>query len=153
MTTVSVEYEDLETLVWATSVLKNIESLLVQRKSDPFIKPHLDFTEAHNRCASVMRNSQRSSKDTVVPWDGELDDKEDKFLVWLYREGGRADLTADYRERFPEAERLMCKGMIDIGQRVRGVKWPGEPQVEFSLNPTGLAVRITYRGLEKLGVK
>ena len=40
MKTVTVDLEDLEKIVFATSVIKTIESTMAARKNDPFVRPH-----------------------------------------------------------------------------------------------------------------
>jgi hypothetical protein len=72
MTTVTVDLEDLTTVLFATGVVKTIEGALAARKNDPFVLPHLDFTEAHDRMASEMRNATRAAAGTLINWDAAL---------------------------------------------------------------------------------
>ena len=44
MATVTVDLADLEKLVFAAAAIKTIESALQQRRNDPFVREHLDFT-------------------------------------------------------------------------------------------------------------
>ena len=152
MTQVTVDLSDLETLVFTTGALKTIEGALQTRKSDPFVQPHLNFTEAHNRLATAMRNASRGTADTVVPWDGELDDAERAYLAALdadEHESLFTTITGKWRLEHPEIDRLMCKGMIVIGQCVKGVLWAGQDLP--ALKPdAGFAVKTTQRGRDKI---
>ena len=78
---VEVEIEDLETIIFATSVIKTIESALQQRKQDPFVHPHLDYSKASEALTAAMNSARRAVADTKVEWDGALTDKEKELLV------------------------------------------------------------------------
>ncbi len=152
MTQVAVDLSDLETLVFTTGALKTIEGALQARKSDPFVQPHLNFTEAHNRLATAMRNASRGAADTVVPWNGELDGQECAYLAGLIADEDEhlfTTITGTWRLEHPEIDRLMCKGMVEIGQLVKGVLWAGKDLPELKPD-VGFAVRTTNRGRDKL---
>lgn len=70
MPSVTVDLDDLETIVMTTGALKTIEGALNARKNDPFVHQYLDFSEAHDRLSSAMRNAKRADAGTLVPWDG-----------------------------------------------------------------------------------
>ena len=148
MTTVTVDLKDLETLVMATAIIKTIESALQQRKNDPFVKPHLDFTEAHDRLASVMRNATRAEAGTLFGWDDELTKDEIEQLQFV--DGGNCQITPAYRLKEPAFDSLAAKGCIVLGQLVNGVVWAGANRPELQVDPKGFAVKITDRGREKL---
>jgi len=153
MAQVTVDLSDLETLVFTTGALKTIEGALQSRKSDPFVQPHLNFTEAHNRLATAMRNASRGTADTVVPWDEPLETYERHFLesVANNEENGLpTTIGTDFRLEHPEIDRLMCKGAITLGQLVKGVIWAGKDRPEPPPDPSGFAVRVTERGRSKL---
>ena len=153
MTEVTVDLADLETLVFATGALKTIEGALQSRRQDPFVVPHLNFTEAHNRLAAEMRNATRAVADTVVPWDEPLEAYERSFLVNLvYHEnaGNSQVVTPEYRLEHPEIDRLMCKGAIIIGQLCKGILWGGKSDIQWAPDPSGFAVATTARGRNKL---
>jgi hypothetical protein len=152
MTDVTVDLADLETLVFTTGALKTIEGALQARKSDPFVQPHLNFTEAHNRLAAAMRDATRGMADTVVPWDGELDKDEIEHLSALLADEDESlftTITPTWRRANPAIDRLMCKGMIEIGQVVKGVVWAGSDRPEIKPDQ-GFALRTTKRGRDKL---
>ena len=153
MPSVSVDLDDLEKLVLTSGVMKTIEGLLVARKNDPFVRPHLEFSEAHDRLATAMRNARRVDAGTLVPWDGELDAEE----VSLLRDADKGGLWLTVSERMPSrpsedmsvADRLMCKGCVIIGHFVTGVSFAGSTP-ELTVDPKGFPIRITDRGREKL---
>ena len=95
MTSVAVDLADLETLVMTTGALKVIEGALQARKADPFVREHLDFTAAHDRLATAMRNAMRASADTLVPLDGELSPREIDVLGRI--DGGEETVTLTTR--------------------------------------------------------
>jgi hypothetical protein len=153
MTDVTVDLVDLETLVFTTGALKTIEGALQARKNDPFVQPHLNFTEAHNRLAEAMRNATRGQNDTVVPWDGELDAVERACLSAMAEDEDERlfiTITPKWRLEHQEYDRLMCKGMIVIGQLVKGIIWGGASAAEIKPDPSGFAVKTTKRGRDKL---
>ena len=149
MPSVTVDLADLETLVMTTGALKVIEGAIVQRKQDPFVRGHLEFTAAHDRLASAMRNARRAEAGTLVPWDVELDEKELRLVRELANEpcgyiACDATTKVDY-------DSLAAKGCVSIGQNVQGTLWAGESKPELRHNVSvPFMVRITDRGREKL---
>jgi hypothetical protein len=147
MSSVTVDLADLETLVMTTGALKVIEGAIVQRKNDPFVREHLDFTAAHDRLAASMRNARRAEAGTLVPWDGELDGVE----VLLLRDVADMEMGVKaigcHKEDYTT---LMAKGCVIIGQEVNGILWAGEKQPDIRITPGYYSVRITDRGREKL---
>lgn len=148
MTSVTIDLEDLETLVMTTGALKVIEGALHQRKNDPFTRPHLDFTAAHDRLATSMRNARRAEAGTLIEWDGELTEDEVNALR-VIESGRRPQISAHEKKNYREYDNLSARGCIVIGQPVAGVVWAGATAAE--LQPCeGYAVKITDRGREKL---
>jgi len=146
---VEVEIEDLETLLHATGVIKTIESSLRSYKEDPFVKPHLFYSEASNRLASAMNSARRAAAGTATPWDGELNDKEAQWLAQYSEKMTITEVTPGFRIKAKEIDTLAAKGCVKIGQGVKGAIWPGE--IKADIRPTELyAVAITGRGIDKL---
>lgn len=146
---VEVEIEDLETVVFATAALKTIEGALQSRKEDPFVKPHLNFTPAHNNLVAAMNGARRSvTADTATLWDGELNEKEIKLLQ-LFVASPVHEVDSEYRKRHTEIDSLASKGCLRIGQLVAGALWPGESKPD--IRPIeGYALTMTPRGTTKL---
>ena len=151
MPSVTVDLADLETLVMTTGALKVIEGAISQRKSDPFVREHLDFTAAHDRLASAMRNARRAEAGTLVPWDGELVGVEVLLLRDVAdRESGVKGIGC-HKEDYTT---LMDKGCVVIGQEINGILWAGESKPDMHpalvMKNNYYYVRITDRGREKL---
>lgn len=145
---VEVEIEDLETIVFATAIIKTIESQLQTRKVDPFVKLHLEYSRAHDALVAAMNGARRSEAATATPWDGELDDKEIKLLKEFVK-SPVFEVTPEFRVKTKQVDSLMAKGCIRIGQLVSGAVWPGEQRPD--LRPVeGFALAITPRGSDKL---
>ena len=150
MSGVTVKLEDLEALVFSTGAIKAIEQALLLRKNDPFVKPYLDLTEAHNRLASAIRNARRSEAGTAVNWDDPLNENERKFLM---------DLTIGewvsptFRLEHPEIDSLMAKGCLVMGQFVEGILWSDRTKPELKVSAKGFPLKVTARGQEKLLAK
>ena len=153
MPSVTVDLADLETIVLTTGALKTIEGALAQRRNDPFVRPHLEFTAAHDRLAVAMRNATRAAAGTLVDWDGELDDDEIKMLrrvgegtFWLLRK----DKAPVDGEAMSIADRLSAKGCVIMGHFVTGILWAENKGPELTIDPKGFPVKITDRGAAKL---
>lgn len=149
---VEVEIEDLETIVFATAAIKTIETALQQRKQDPFVKPYLDFTNAHNNLVAAMNGARRAEADTATKWDGQLT-KNELYLLGEFAAtltaGNEIKFDGEYRLKTPEVGTLMAKGCIRVGQGVVGVVWPGDKQA--SIKPISYyLVDVTKRGQDKL---
>lgn len=153
MTAVTVELEDLETIVFATGVIKTIEGALASRRNDPFVRPHLDYAAAHDRLATAMRNAARIEAGTAVPFDEPLKKTEVRLLRDILKVvDGKHDGPPWFRVSGPdkasgEYESLAAKGCIRIGQAVSGVIFTGEDKP--SLVPDaerGYLVEVTNRG-------
>ncbi|HVX91570.1 MAG TPA: hypothetical protein VHC20_08260 [Candidatus Paceibacterota bacterium] len=165
MKTVTVSLEDLEAIVFATGVIKTIEGALASRKDDPFVKPYLDYTEAHNRLATAMRDARRADADTLVKYDAPLDDDEKQALTLLAKredltELGKAEAfsisTAQKApgpgESMSVYDKLAAKGCVVMGNFVRGVLWAGASAAELApYTDAGFAIKTTVRGRAKLG--
>jgi hypothetical protein len=158
MRSVTVDLDDLETLVMTTGALKTIEGALQARKADPFVREHLEFTAAHDRLATAMRNAMRADAGTLVPWDGELEDDEVKMLrridedifaeVDMQRRTKSDEELTFYHK--PLIDRLVAKGCVEPGKCLRGIHWATETKPTISIKNEIYFVRITDRGRQKL---
>lgn len=158
MPEVTVDLDDLEKLVFAGAAIKSIEAALDQRKRDPFVKPHLDFTEAHSRLAGAVRKARRNPDDTVVNPNEPLTDVERKALreAQLTLIEGYS-FTVTPHMKLPKNGEVMCvwdrlsaKGCIVLGHYVSGVIWAGDDRPTVHTDPKGYALKITDRGLAAL---
>ena len=156
---VEVNLEDLECIVFATAVIKTIEGALASRKTDPFVRPHLDYTMAHDNLVSAMNAARRTESGTAVGWDDPLTEKEIEFLKEINDKieklsVGRSyylisDNDSNFLKKKEKADSLACKGCVRIGQSVEGIIWPGDKQPELHKGVV-FVVQITQRGLDKL---
>lgn len=146
---VEVEIEDLETIVFATAVIKTVEGALQSRKQDPFVRPHLEYTKAHDALVSAMNSARRSESSgmTVTAWDGDLTDNEIALLE-EFEDSPSLVINPQFRKKHP-VDDLAAKGCLRIGQCVEGAVWPGEAKADIRPLPT-FAIAITLRGREKL---
>jgi hypothetical protein len=161
MTTVTVDLADLERVVMTTGALKTIEQAMHQRRNDPFVREHLNFTEAHDRLAMAMRNGQRARtrSDRGVDFDGPLDDDEAKTLrlVAADRQGWFHEISLKEKlgsylknNKLSVFDRLAAKGMCIIGQLCEGAVFAGEPGPQIRPVTRGFAVKVTDRGRTKV---
>lgn len=164
MTAVTVELEDLETIVFAAGAIKTIESTLNARKNDPFVRPHLDFTEAHDRLTTAMRNATRAAAGTAVNFDAPLTKTEARTLrsmVDALSARGDGIKLPWYRISGPdkaapgqlmgEYDVLAAKGCIRIGQFVTGIVFAGEAHPNIKADAErGFGAEVTARGRTKL---
>jgi hypothetical protein len=145
---VEVELEDLETIIFATAIIKQIESSLAARKQDPFIRPHLDYNQAHDALTLAMNSARRANTNTATQWDGELNDNEIQLLKILVVNPVK-EISAGYRKQYEEVDTLAAKGCIRIGQQVIGAVWPGADKAD--IKPYGgFSLMITQRGKDKI---
>jgi hypothetical protein len=146
---VEVEIEDLETIVFATAVIKTVEGALQSRKQDPFVRPHLEYTKAHDALVLAMNSARRSESSgmTATAWDGDLTDNEIRLLQ-NFEDIPVLVIAPEFRKKHP-VDSLTAKGCLRIGQCVEGAVWPGESKADIRPLPS-FAIAITPRGREKL---
>lgn len=164
MTAVTVDLADLERIVFAAGVIKTIEGAIASHKRDPFVQPHLDFTEAHNRLATAMRNASRAEAGTLVNFEDPLTKEEANALTYVKkacdgddRNPGLPFFTISVPDKAEAGramsvyDQLQAKGCVKVGQWITGVVWPGEVSPSISADPDrGYAAVITQRGRTRL---
>lgn len=162
MTEVTVDLDDLETLVFAASAIREIEQAVQRMRRDPFVAPHLG-SEALNRLAEAVRHAKRAQRnDTLVLWDAPLSGNEVlalKRIVGLHDDAPgtmgwvrvpASDKEPKLGEPMSDLDRLACKGCVRIGNPIDGVLWSGEERPAYRIDPTGFCVEVTRRGRIKL---
>lgn len=157
MTMVTVDLEDLKSLVFASSAIKTIESTLASHKRDPFVQAAAPLTEANDRLASAMRNAERAAAGTAVAWDAPLTNEEVKALKYIEKATGAKTpgiavfvISPADKVDEPVYDQLAAKGMVEMGQFVQGIAWAGAPAAQLVADEKGYAARLTARGREKL---
>lgn len=160
---VEVNVADLEAIIQAAGIIKTIEGALASRRTDPFVKPYLDFTDAHNRLTAAWRDAQRAEADTLVKYDAPLTREEVNALQYVAAgapqgaPGGATYFTISPEDKGEPGremsvyDQLSAKGLIRIGQWCVGVVWPGASQVsDVKPDPKGYAAQLTERGARVL---
>lgn len=142
---VLVELEDLETLVFATATIKQIEAQLQARKADPFVQPHLHYAGAVDRMVGVMNQAKRSQNETKIGWDDPLTAEEEKLLKSYFQYGSMTAASPNTRLKTPAIDTLACKGMVILGQAVSGFIWADNPRPDIKPD-THFGIKITPRG-------
>jgi hypothetical protein len=153
MSTVTVDVDDLEKLVFATGVIKTIEGALAAFKNDLFVAPYLPITDAHNRLATEVRNSKRVAAGTAIGWDDPLTLEEASLLDQIKlvcEEKDYATFTPEARLKNKAVDSLMCKGCAVLGQPLKGIKWADSERPQLIASSEFFAVKITPRGIAKL---
>lgn len=166
MTDITVNLEDLETLIFAAAAVKSIEAAMDTRKRDPFVPKEAPIKAALDRLAVEARSARRSKETYLTPWDGELDDDEKKWLDRVCKDYDPGDwdsrmitISADelyggagnpaLAPRQGPVHTLANKGMVAIGTAGYAVIWPGADQPELRPDPFGFYLMPTPRGLNK----
>lgn len=148
--TVQVQAEDLETLLFATGAIKDIENALNQRARDTFyLRVESRITQAHNALATEWR---RATREPHPEWNQPISDSD----VCLIRELWPAveDPTLDVRffpkevpndpGFMPRIRSLRNKGMIEVGNKQEVIFW-GDRASE-NIGAVKLVVNLTPRG-------
>ena len=163
MTDITVNLEDLETLIFAAGVVRSIEAAMDTRKRDPFVPSRYKIAEATNRLASEARSARRYKETYATAWDGPLTAEEEKWLDDACKNYDPADregrmIVVEANElyggggmtfRQGPIHDLANKGMVAIGTAAFAVIWLGADQPEFWPDPFKFYVRPTPRGLSK----
>lgn len=171
MTEVTVDLDDLEALVFASSAIKTIEGSLASFRRDPFAQDALGrFVPAQRRLESVMRSARRAERnDTLVKYDEPLTIEESNALQYVVsacdayvvsacdaKTPGLALFVISPEDKGEPGvamsvyDRLAAKGCIEVGQFIQGVMWAGADAPQFVADPKGYAARPTTRGRGKL---
>lgn len=148
---VTVDLKDLETIIYSTASIKQIEHVLAARKYDPLVKSELEYKSAHDNLVFAMNSAIRAQNQTMTSWDGELTEEELDYLKSLSSSlMERIVPEVDAKKRFElPIDQLAAKGCVKIGQCVRGAIWPGQTQADLKAVDL-FAVMITPRGRTKL---
>ena len=141
---VTVDYEDLEALLFATGAIKDVESAIKGRDRDPLAKSAASrLTAAHDRVAAAWRRAKREP-----PPEPSVGEVEELRRMFTGPDGARLSeaITDTYPQNF--AQHLL---LVESGPIWEGVKidWPAPSTPEF--RPSGqrmprYGVRLTVLG-------
>ena len=142
MSTVVVDTDDLEALLFATSGIKDIEAAIQQRKTNPMVKSGMGrLAGAHDRLAAAWRRSKRE-----VEWPAKLVTKEDVAALramFTKADGEVAEVvvSSDYPSYFAQRLMLVESGPLWYGYQV---EWPSPSEPEFVKSAVGGVSEISY---------
>jgi hypothetical protein len=146
MTTVLVDYDDLEALLFTCGTIKDIENAIKGRDRDPLVKSASSrLTAAHDRVAAAWRRSKRD--DPPAP---------DASDIAILRSMFPPEVTVAVVNTAPLrlAQTLL---LVEYGPIWEGVKidWPAPSTPEFRQAPSDprnlrYAARLTVRGQDVL---
>lgn len=147
MPSVTVDLSDLETLIFTTGALKTVEEALNKRKGDPFVRAHLDFTDAHNRLVERYREASRS-RDNYMGYNNPLTKEEIQYMneLDLSKPGYFIYHDESFMQPRSYIMSLLTKGMVRRGRYLNGVLWDGDTHPQLKEDDKGFAVRLTTRG-------
>lgn len=143
--TITIAIDDLETLIFASGALKDVENAMASASRDIQIlgaKHHL--SAARDRLASAMRAAQREQ---VFQAPNQADINRLRELeesgAGLKPLGIPVDCQS---ERYRECQTLMLKGLVELGTYREVVMWGSSGDVSTKDRPLVQQVRLTARG-------
>ncbi len=153
MTSVTVDADDLEALLFACSGIGDLEKALDQHRRNPLLKSTKGKIEgAHERLATLWRRAKRD-----VDWPKKVvTETEIAELRWMFANGEgrlRSFIVLDhYPMHFAQGLLLVEAGPMWIGRRI---DWPAPAEPEFRISHIGplmYGARLTHSGRQVLGV-
>lgn len=141
---VTVDSDDLQTLLFATGTIKQIEAAIKQHKQDHQVMMAQDnLTRAHDTLAKAWRNAVRVIEDPI--YNDPLTAKELEYLK-LVDSVSRVIQTEDLTSELVRT--LRRKGMLELGVRSTQTNWgdTGLGPIEFAEN----VIRITARASDTI---
>lgn len=147
MTTVTVDYDDLQTLLFATNAIQGVEAALKARERDPLmLSTKSKLSAAHDRLADAWRKSKREAP----PEPNERDIEE---LRRMFSGGQTEAVVESYPMRLAQVLQLVESGPLWYGTKI---DWPAPSTPEFRQAPTDprdlrWGVRLTARGEAVVG--
>lgn len=142
---VTVDSDDLEKLVMLTGATKQIEAILHQQKSDPFLpRNEMVVKDAHDRIAAEWRRATRE-------YHPECDDPiSPEAYVLLKNLAGKILIIEPGAMKTKLYAELFKKLHIEYGNGYEVVYWSNSQQQQRLNEVAHLMVRVTMRGQELL---
>lgn len=140
---VTVDSDDLEKVVMATGVIKQIDHLIRQQKEDPFVpKDQTSIAQAHERLAAEMRRAKRGDIRPRYneplnkheywalaalmnsPLNEECNLKSEEALLG-YEEFAKSmrGIDGSISHQHPAIQSLVLKSMVEIGSVFEVIFW------------------------------
>ncbi len=127
MTTVIVDVDDLQTILFATNAIQGVEAALKARERDPLVlSTKGTLSAAHDRLADAWRKSKREAP----PEPSERDIEE---LRRMFSGGQTEAVTTSYPTRLAQTLQLVEAGPVSPGVRI---DWPAPASPEFRQSGT-----------------
>lgn len=155
MPTVTVDVEDLETLLFATSGIKDLEAALDQRRRNPMVTGTKGKMEAvHDRLSTAWRRAKREadwpqrvvSEREIAELKAMFTDPDGCLCPFI--------LMRDYPRHFAQDLLLVEAGPVWDGHRI---EWPAPAEPQFVLGEQNASIRyaarLTHYGRQILGIQ
>lgn len=151
---VTVDSDDLQTLLFATAAIKSVEVALKAQKNDPFAEQALPrYTEASDNLAKAWRDATRRRDMPQLfrdPTPHELsvlrsiffDDSPDPDMADRLKRTSIVWLSHHPRS-------LVSLGLVELGNERYQIIW-GDGRVSAAPFPPKVFARLTWRGIEVL---
>lgn len=154
MPSVTVDVADLETLLFATSGIKDLEAALDQRRRNPMVISTKGKLEgAHDRLSLAWRRAKREADWPMkVVTEAEIAELRSMFTDLNGHTHAFAVLY-EYPMHFAQDLLLVEAGPLWEGYQV---EWPSPAEPEFVRGPTGgirYGARLSHYGRQVLGVQ
>lgn len=152
---VTLDSDDVQTLLFSTGVVKRIEAAMQAQREDPqALMASTQLSAAHSRVATAWRWALREYQKPNIALDKiVLDPKDDALMRSLWTAIGRGPVIYD---GFPQdLDLLMRLGLVEMGPAKWALHYGGD-QPEFAEHmPPKWCARLTERGkqfcIEQLG--
>jgi hypothetical protein len=146
MITVTVDYDDLEALLFATGAIKDVENAIKGRDRDPLVRSTASrLTAAHDRVAAAWRRAKREP-----PPEPSTAEVEELRRMFTGPDGTRLSEVVVKEPPVKFAQRLL---LVEYGPAWYGTKidWPAPSTPEFRAAPYDprdliFGVRLTTLG-------
>ena len=143
MAAVTVDADDLETLLFSVNAIQGVEAALKARERDPLVLAKKGrISEAHDRLAAQWRRAKRPEPEMPT----EADIAELRRLFVIDGEVAASASLTEYPMRLAQALQLVESGPVWVGVKV---DWPAPSVPEFvmgSAQPKAYMARLTARG-------
>jgi hypothetical protein len=154
MPNVTVDADDLEALLFATSGIKDLEAALQQRKTNPLVKSGMGrMAIAHDRLSTAWRRAKREADYPAIYVSA--DDLAELKAMFTRPDGSWMPVVVldDYPTRFAQSLLLVEAGPLWEGYRI---EWPAPNEPAFVINQLEAKIRygarLTHYGMQVLGV-
>ena len=157
MTTVTIEAEDLETLLFATGAIKAMEAALWASKIDPLAqmaKPKI--TAAHERLNRVLIVAKRQeTRPELFTPATQMEIAAVLSVVGLIRKSGVKAETLGVgipvqSHLYTQMSSLRDRGFVELGSYRESVIWASSGVITSADSPLRQHVRLTARGKEAI---